>query len=279
MASSSEFSSILSILESSDDPNRIHTLVSDYLRPFANLLNPKKPSKKRDRSEASAVRSLAKQFLNFINKSLSILPRRLSKQNPDGAALFPLFETYRLCLDCLELVSSQLACGAHEVQSQRVRLLYCLEAWGKYAEAESEGFRVLERLRRGRDLEGKLPPRADSRGGPGNADFGKVLVDAVANIVRCVAMRQSKDSADYWRVLDLVVKVRPWFRYGELLVCLVWMNGNTHWSVQLFNNISCSRSKFNPGCCYLVFNPGGLIHARVYCHDIWTKRWYLSVLS
>ncbi|GLT85957.1 hypothetical protein SLE2022_041220 [Rubroshorea leprosula] len=212
MASSSEFSSILSILESSDDPNRIHTLVSDYLRPFANLLNPKKPSKKKDQSEASAVRSLAKQFLNFINKSLSILPRRLSKQNPDGAALFPLFDTYRLCLDCLELVSSQLACGAHEVQSQRVRLLYCLEAWGKYAEAESEGFLVLERLRRGHDLEGKLLPRADSRGGPGDADFGKVLVDAVATIVRCVAMRQSRDSGDYRRVLDLVVEVRPWFR-------------------------------------------------------------------
>ncbi|KAK8582628.1 hypothetical protein V6N13_069400 [Hibiscus sabdariffa] len=105
-------SSILSDLQTSSD-SKIHSLVSAYLRLISTLAN----SKKKKQDEA-AVRSRAKQFLSFLSKSFLIIYKRIYIQNPNQqqrASLSDFFETNRLCITCLEFVSSQFTGGAHLV--------------------------------------------------------------------------------------------------------------------------------------------------------------------
>ncbi|KAM7250817.1 hypothetical protein ACFE04_022700 [Oxalis oulophora] len=187
--------SLLSLLETSTSAP-ISSLFTSYLSPFTDLL---KPQTKTLSSQTTTIRSLAKQYLRFLNKSLSILPKRLSKaSNLNQPLILELFEVYRLCLDCLDLVSSQLSCKPWTVQVQRLRLVHCYEVVGKYAEGEKEGFRVLNNLR----LCGKL----DS-----DKELALVAVEVVAVIVKCVAMERSKDSEVYRKVLTLVKEIRPCF--------------------------------------------------------------------
>ncbi|KAA3481325.1 separase-like [Gossypium australe] len=204
-------SSLLSDLQTSDDSKGIHSLVSDYLLPISTLANSKK--KKPDQA---AVRSLAKQFLSFLSKSFPIIYKLIYIQNSNQqqqASLSFFFETYRLCIICLEFVSSQLAGGAHLVQIQRLKLVYCLESWGQYDEAESEALRVLERLRGEVKSKGKFVPGIDIAGS--DSKFGSIVVEAVASVVKSVAMGHCKDSGKYERVLALLEQVRPWCRALE----------------------------------------------------------------
>ncbi|KAE8690720.1 separase-like isoform X2 [Hibiscus syriacus] len=201
-------SSILSDLQTAGDSKIIHSLVSDYLRPIYTLAN----SKKKKPDEA-AVRSLAKQFLSFISKSFPIIYKRIYIQNPteqQKSSLGDFFETYRLCITCLEFVSSQIAGGAHLVQIQRLKLVYCLHSWGRYDDGESEALRVLERLRGEAKSKGEVVPNIDVAGG--DSKFGSIVVEAVASVVKNVAMGHSKDYGKYERVLALVEQVRPWCR-------------------------------------------------------------------
>lgn len=193
MASTTE-SSLLSKLESSNS-TPIYPLFSDYLRPF-------KDTKKHDHQ---LLRTLAKRFLPFLNKCLSVIPKRLSDSHlqrqlqPDFSD--ELFRVYGLCLNSLELICSQLSCKPYSIEVQRVRFVHCLEAHGKHAEAESEGFRVLERLN-SMDFEGKAT----------DAEFAKVLVETVAILVKCAAVWQRKDLQVYKRVLQILETADSWFR-------------------------------------------------------------------
>lgn len=211
MASAFTESSLLSKLETSDS-TPIYSLFADYLRPFSDLQNdnpkpnPKSKSKPKPKPKPNQtiIRPLAKKFLTFLNNSLTILPKRLSNlQSKDHHQnlVDELYDTYRLCLNCLELISSQLACKPYTIQLQRVRFVCCLVASGKCEDAVSEGLGVLETLR-GMDFEGKC----------GDSEFGKVFVEAVAAIVQCAAMGQSKDCEVYRRVLGLFQEAKCWFR-------------------------------------------------------------------
>ncbi|KAK8668366.1 hypothetical protein V6N13_105823 [Hibiscus sabdariffa] len=207
-------SSILSDLQTAGDSKIINSLVSDYLRPISSLANSK--NKKPDEA---AVRSLAKQFLSFISKSFPIIYKRVYIQNPneqERASLSDFFDTYRLCITCLEFISSQIAGGAYLVQIQRLKLVYCLYCWGWYDDGESEALRVLERLRGGTKSKGKFVPGIDVAAG--DSKFGSIVVEAVASVVKNVAMGHSKDSRKYERVLALVEQVRPWCRALESAV-------------------------------------------------------------
>ncbi|XP_020873224.1 separase isoform X2 [Arabidopsis lyrata subsp. lyrata] len=199
---------LLSLIESSDAGDDIFSSFSDYLKPFSTLSTSRK---KQDR--ATTIRALAKQFLPFLNKSISLLPKRLSVAKSDKEAresALDLFRAYELCLDCLELVSAQLACKPHTVQSQRLRMVYCLDVWGFYENMYSEAFKVLEKLR-GSDSKSRncrlLPEVQD-----GEADMALVVVDAVAAIFRAVAMGQQLDDKRYRKVLLLLEEVGGWFR-------------------------------------------------------------------
>ncbi|KAI6704259.1 hypothetical protein NL676_013395 [Syzygium grande] len=94
--------------------------------------------------QQSSIRSLAKQYLSFLNRSLSLLPKLLLAPRPDQSRLF---ESYGLCLDCLESLYSQLARKPYSVHVQRLRYVHCFESCGLYADAASDGFRLLESLR------------------------------------------------------------------------------------------------------------------------------------
>ncbi|TKY71312.1 Separase protein [Spatholobus suberectus] len=205
MASPSE-SSLISKLQSSDSTG-IHALVSDYLRPLADL----KPSKKSNHDQ-TLIRSLAKRFLSFLNASLSILPKRLpeaSKSN-DAVSLGELLRVYRLCLDCLDAVASQLASKPFSVEFQRLRLTHCLECCGLFDEAEAEGLGVLEKLRPAR-RKGRLLPEIDKGGGDGK-DLCSLVVEIVLSLVRCAAAGLAKEDGHFRKVLQLVDEVTPWLR-------------------------------------------------------------------
>ncbi|CAB79252.1 putative protein [Arabidopsis thaliana] len=205
MASSGDDLRLLSLIDVGDN---VFSSFSDYLKPFSTLSTSRK---KQDR--ATTIRALAKQFLPFLNKSISLLPKRLSVANSDKEAresALDLFRAYELCLDCLELVSAQLACKPHTVQSQRLRMIHCLDVWGLYENVYTEAFKVLEKLR-GSDSKSRksrlLPEVQD-----GDAEMALVVVDAVAAIFRAVAMSQQLDDKRYRKVLLLLEEVGGWLR-------------------------------------------------------------------
>ncbi|CAJ1963611.1 unnamed protein product [Sphenostylis stenocarpa] len=204
MASPSE-ASLISKLQSSDSPG-IHALVSDYLRPLADL-----KSTKKSNPDPTLIRSLAKRFLSFLNSSLSILPKRIpeiSKSN-DGVLLLELFRVYRLCLDCLDTVCSQLASKPFSVEFQRLRLMNCLESCALFAEAEVEGLRLLEKLRPVKTKD-KLLPEIDKGCGDGK-DLCSLVVNIAVSLVRCASAGLAKD-VHFRKVLQLVEEVTPWLR-------------------------------------------------------------------
>ncbi|KAL7205879.1 hypothetical protein ACSBR2_018738 [Camellia fascicularis] len=224
-------SSLISKLQSSDLHQLLH-LFSDYLRPFTDLntttttttttkpKRSKKPSNAAAEDHQSSLRSLAKKFLSFLNRSLSLIPKRLSetpKLDPQFA--LQLFTTYKLCLNCLQLISSQLSCKPYSVHIQRVRLIHCFEAWGRYGDAEIEGFSVLESLwgieigvTGSKLVKKKFQYVPDLGNESVDHEFAFLVVEIVVTLVKCVSMKQSKEEGHYRRVLTLVDEVSPWFR-------------------------------------------------------------------
>ncbi|QCD88938.1 separase [Vigna unguiculata] len=186
---------------------RIHALVSDYLRPLADL-----KATKKSKPDPTLIRSLAKRFLSFLNSSLSILPKRLpelSKSN-DAVLLLELLRVYRLCLDCLDTVAFQLASKPFSVEFQRLRFMHCLESCALFAEADVEGLGVLERLRQPK-RKGKLLPEID-KGGGGSKDLCSLIVDIAVSLVRCASAGLAKEDGDFKKVLQLVEEVTPWLK-------------------------------------------------------------------
>lgn len=218
---------LISKLENSKFAN-IDTLFSSYLRPFTDLTNPKpvkKPSRSRNAANAAVVndvatiRALAKRFLTFLNKSLSLIPKRLlADPKPEVEAIGELLSAYELCLKCLEAVSSQLSCKPWFVYAQRARMMHCLEGCGRYVAAEEEGFALLGKIGgldgvvkwKGRGVSRRCVPELGS-GGAEN-ELAMLVVDIVVVIVKCVCLSESKEEESYRRVLQLVCESRMWFR-------------------------------------------------------------------
>ncbi|KAI3774516.1 hypothetical protein L1987_49074 [Smallanthus sonchifolius] len=207
-------SSLLSKLESSSDLSGIHQLYFSYLQPFSPVL--KKQSNKSPKIDTTTLRSLAKKFLSFINKSLSLLPKRLNETPKiDSSYASELFDTYKLCFNCLDSISSQLACKPHSLQIQRLWLIRCYVNWGRYEEAQLEGVSVLgfiENLsgKRNGNLSGRIVP--ELRKENDDKDIAMLILDVVVWLVKCVANAQSKEEEDYYRVLSMVNETQPWLR-------------------------------------------------------------------
>ncbi|KAK9290720.1 hypothetical protein L1049_008894 [Liquidambar formosana] len=201
-------SSLISKLETSDYTH-IHHLFSIYLHPFTDLTNPKTTKISKTPTDPSLLRPLAKKYLPFLTRALSLLPKRLSESQPP---ILELFDTYKLCLQCLECLSSQLSCKPYSVYFQRVRMIHCFEACGRFKDAETEGFRVLERLRglKSGNTKGGFLPGLDKEGG--DSELGLLVVEVVVTLVKCACMSEGKDGGAYRRVLTLVDEVKPWFR-------------------------------------------------------------------
>ncbi|XP_024980177.1 separase [Cynara cardunculus var. scolymus] len=208
-------SSLLSELQFSTDLSSIHHRFSSYLDPFSAVLNKPKKHSKSSKIEAEAstiIRSLAKKFLPFLSKSLSILPKRLNETPKiDSSYASELFETYRLCLSCLDAVSSQLSCKPHSVQIQRVRLIHCYENWGKYEDAQDEGFSVLEFIgklsgKKSGKLRGRLLPELGKDND--DKDVAMLILEVVVTLVKCVSNARSKNEESFHRVLSIVKEIQ-----------------------------------------------------------------------
>ncbi|KAG5020726.1 Separase [Glycine soja] len=196
-------SSLISKLQSSDSPG-IHALVSDYPRPLSDL----KPTKKSN-PDQTLIRSLSKRFLSFLKASLSILPKwfpEVSKSN-NAISLLELLCIYKLCLNCLDVIASQLASKPFSVKFQRLRLIHCLESCGLFDEAQLEGVGVLEKLPPTK-RKGKLLPEIDKGNGEVK-ELCSLVVDIVVSLLRCVAAGLAKEDAHFRKVLQLVEEVNP----------------------------------------------------------------------
>ncbi|XP_057803899.1 separase isoform X2 [Salvia miltiorrhiza] len=216
--------SILSKLQS-PSPTGIHALFTSHLHPFtpffaATVKKPLKSSKSKPPVDLPAIRPLAKQFLSFIHNSLSLIPKRLSEspKMPRTSAL-ELFDSYRLCLDCLQVIAPELSGKPHSVQVQRIRYVHCLEHWDLFKEAEAEGLVVLERLNanaggglKGRSgkLKARLVPELSGEGA--DRELAAIVLEVVVTLVKCASKRKSKVEADYWRVISLVNESEPCFK-------------------------------------------------------------------
>ncbi|XP_042511471.1 separase isoform X2 [Macadamia integrifolia] len=247
-------SSLLAKLESSEYKG-LYQRYSDFLKPFTDVVqindetSSKKPkknqkSKKGNEAELTVIRTFAKRFLPFLNRSVSLLPKRLLESPKPGGEeedwVIELFDTYKFCLDCLSCMASQLAGKPYAIQLQRLNLVHCFEAWKLYAEAESEAFLVLDRLNgiysvayasksvKGKKVEERILPLLMKE----NSDpqLAMLVVELVVTIARCVLGSKTRDSNAYRRVLKLVEQVGPWLRvlddkvveklHGQLVACL-----------------------------------------------------------
>ncbi|XP_074291735.1 separase-like [Silene latifolia] len=229
----SQASPLLSKLESYDYA-QIDTLFSSFLHPFLNP-NKKPPNSKKPSSSSSSIRSLVKIYLPFINKSLSIIPKRLfeSPKNPKTAEfLTQLLSAYKICLDCLAIASSELSGKPYSVHLQSARFVHCLLRWERYDEGFDEGLRVLNGLGKV-ELEGfpfrvsissgELVPKVvecvdcdgDSEGECDGDEFVRLVVDLVVVVAQCVSIGRCMDVGKYSGLLDLSREVRPWFRHME----------------------------------------------------------------
>ncbi|KAL3814465.1 hypothetical protein ACJIZ3_015733 [Penstemon smallii] len=220
---------ILSQIHSSTDLTGIHRLFTAHLHPFIPLLKPStttakkhttKSSKPKHPVDSHAIRALAKQFISFLHKSLSFIPKRLSESPriPQTYAL-ELLDAYRLCLDCLDLIAPELAGKPHSVLMQRIRYVHCLENWELYSEAEAEGLSVLDSFNeivkgaskgKSRKSKTRLVPELDELSV--DREFAVLILEIVVTLVKCALKRRSKTDSDYWRVISLVNESEPWFK-------------------------------------------------------------------
>uniref|UniRef100_A0A7N0RG04 separase n=1 Tax=Kalanchoe fedtschenkoi TaxID=63787 RepID=A0A7N0RG04_KALFE len=210
---------LVSKIEASEFTN-IYALFASHLRPFADVANPK-PAKKPSKSRATAasdettIRAVAKRFLPFLNRSLTLIPKRLSTDpKPDADAAGELLKAYELCLSCLEAVACQLSCKPWFVYAQRGRMMRCLEGCGRYGDAEEEGFWLLRKIGGLDGVVGMLNRRCVPGLGSGGVDseLAMLVVDIVVTIVKCVCLRESREEESYKRVLQLVGESGMWFR-------------------------------------------------------------------
>ncbi|CAN1263571.1 ESP1 [Linum perenne] len=225
MASALPEDNLISILESSTSLP-IFSHFSDYLQPFSDLKSNSRAPKSHDSYSRTLVRPLAKRFASFLNRCRSVLVKRFSTLKPKGSPspegqpppefILELFRTFRLCLDCLELVSSELVCKPYSLYTTSARLLYCMLDWGLYKEANDVAFGVLERLRvldfgakKSGSKAGKLLP-AVVQGGD-DATYARLVVEVAIAVVMCLALRQSAVDDDYRKVITLAEEVKPWF--------------------------------------------------------------------
>lgn len=208
--------SLLSELQSAYEfSGKTYGKFSKHLHDFSTVHKPNKLSKSSE--NYTAIRALCK-FLPFLNKALSLLPKRLSETSkiPKESATH-LLDIYRLCLNCLDLISSQLEGKPYLVEVQKGRFIRCLAAWKRYHEAECEAISVLESLRvkmsKSKSVVSKrrelLPPL---NGGSVDQEYAVVVMEAVLTLVKCASVKQSTEIADYDRVFDLVNETSSWFK-------------------------------------------------------------------
>ncbi|PIA27888.1 hypothetical protein AQUCO_07400015v1, partial [Aquilegia coerulea] len=229
-------------LENSDFSNLSQNFF-EYLKPFSDFItfdfDSKKPKKKNSKTtkinnkneeittDSKLIRPLAKQFYGFISRALKLLPSRLSEihKSSNGNDLKDadeLFCVYKLCLECLTCISSCLECKSwFSIYLHRVSFIRYYVIWGKYIDAEVEGFWILEKLRSVNSLSKKKTTKKIEKeillpelilGENEDPELARLIVEIVVSLVKCSAKSQRKEVAVYQRVISLVEQTKPWLR-------------------------------------------------------------------
>ncbi|RRT65769.1 hypothetical protein B296_00036488, partial [Ensete ventricosum] len=188
---------------------------------------PKK--KKKLEPDPAALRPLAKQFLPFLCRALKHLPALLRKSpkstnaDVDDGRTVELLAVYRLLLDCLACIGPCLAGKPYSVHLQRGRLVVCLEACGRYAEAEEEALALLESLGAILVEAASMPKsRKIKIAGGGcflpdpaqvNADDPEItmlVIEVITVLSGCAYKSKIRKEVAYERILTLIDQVQPW---------------------------------------------------------------------
>ncbi|KAJ8471851.1 hypothetical protein OPV22_026194 [Ensete ventricosum] len=191
---------------------------------------PKK--KKKLEPDPAALRPLAKQFLPFLCRALKHLPALLRKSpkstnaDVDDGRTVELLAVYRLLLDCLACIGPCLAGKPYSVHLQRGRLVVCLEACGRYAEAEEEALALLESLGAILVEAASMPKsRKIKIAGGGcflpdpaqvNADDPEItmlVIEVITVLSGCAYKSKIRKEVAYDRILTLIDQVQPWLRF------------------------------------------------------------------
>ncbi|RWW26114.1 hypothetical protein GW17_00009522 [Ensete ventricosum] len=202
---------------------------------------PKK--KKKLEPDPAALRPLAKQFLPFLCRALKHLPALLRKSpkstnaDVDDGRTVELLAVYRLLLDCLACIGPCLAGKPYSVHLQRGRLVVCLEACGRYAEAEEEALALLESLGAILVEAASMPKsRKIKIAGGGcflpdpaqvNADDPEItmlVIEVITVLSGCAYKSKIRKEVAYERILTLIDQVQPWLRYVFQIIkyCLIF---------------------------------------------------------
>ncbi|KAL6573567.1 hypothetical protein OROHE_002026 [Orobanche hederae] len=191
--------SLLHELKTSSDLSSIFHSFFSYLRPiFAALDKPGTRSKV----------SLGKKYGPFLQDALSTLRTRLNgTPKIDSCYASELFKTYTLCITCLDSVPSN---KPHSVQILRSEFILCYQNWGRYEDAENEGFSVLEVI-------GKLLGSESTPGGgilpklwkdDVDKEVTTLILKVVVRLVNCVSSAPSKNEGSFRRILSIVEEIQ-----------------------------------------------------------------------
>ncbi|WOL20055.1 hypothetical protein Cni_G28857 [Canna indica] len=195
---------------------------------------PKKrgPKKKKQEPDPVALRPLAKRFLPFIRGALKFLPSLL-RRNPKSPSVdlgdhgaVELIAVFWILLDCLSCIAPCLAGKPYSVHLQRVRLVVCLEDWGKYAEAEEEALMLLcglsttlveaaplPKSRKGKISGARCYIPDPTLVGADDPEVTIMVIEVITVLTRCAYKNKIRKEVTYDRIIVLIDQVQPWLRF------------------------------------------------------------------
>ncbi|KAK0578516.1 hypothetical protein LWI29_011598 [Acer saccharum] len=131
--------------------------------------------------------------LRCVGRRLSSQPLTNDATGEQNKLTKDLFDLYRLCLGYLDLLSPYLSGKPYMFLESKVKLVSLLASFKIYNEAESEGFKVSDKLRLS-DFDGKYFDPV----------FARVFPEVVKQMVKFAMLWHRKEDEVYWRVLDLI---------------------------------------------------------------------------
>lgn len=251
MASAEESSSIIERLDLNySDYRGFYNQVSFFLEPFAALVpmdsyqpamdgknensgkrNTQKKKKVKKTVNEAELRPLAKKYLSFLVETNKLLPSVIQKcrkeREEEDENVTELLCVYKLVLDCLQCIMPCLAGKFYKIHLFRSKLVCCLEACGKYDDAETMALSLLESLAPLVNSEATVVKTVGKRKVNksssvflpvfiGDADHDHevvfLFVEIIKQIIRCAYKRKVRNTNSYSQVIAMVEELQPWLK-------------------------------------------------------------------
>ncbi|KAJ3694888.1 hypothetical protein LUZ60_000265 [Juncus effusus] len=210
---------LLESLQSKTLAHDLYTQFSNYLKPITSLKQKHLPA------GSDPIRPLAKKFLSFLCKLVSLLRSLLHKKPNCGANQErerdeTLLVIFKLTIDCINSLSPCLVGKSYEVHLIRVSFVSCLETCEKYEQAEKEAALVLKDLvsvlvpakTAVTDLDAKWTVPDPKTVGSNDSEITTMFMKIIVCFANCAYKTKSKSFDCYRRIIKLVEQVQPWIQ-------------------------------------------------------------------